>query len=114
MSSVKECHSITHQLHQLLISAQQVDDHLLQRADSLLQEREVLLPNIAPPFTDDEKILGAEMNKWNQVINLKMRALKGLIQRDINGLNKTKVTAQKYSNPYESMQTDGMFYDKRN
>ncbi|MDW4528201.1 flagellar protein FliT [Rossellomorea marisflavi] len=114
MSSVKECHSITHQLHQLLFSAQQVDDHILQRADSLLQEREVLLPNIVPPFTDYEKILGAEMNKWNQVINLKMRALKGLIQRDINGLNKTKVTAQKYSNPYESMQTDGMFYDKRN
>lgn len=114
MSSVKECHSITHQLYQLLISAQQVDDHILKRADSLLQEREDLLPSIVPPFTEEEKMLGAEMNKWNQVINLKMKALKGLIQRDINGLNKTKVTAQKYNNPYESLQTDGMFYDKRN
>lgn len=114
MSLVKECHSITHQLHQLLTSAQQVDDHILQRADFLLQEREALLPNILPPFTEEEKMLGAELNKWNQVINLKMKALKGLIQRDINGLNKTKVTVQKYSNPYESIQTDGMFYDKRN
>jgi flagellar protein FliT len=35
------------------------------------------------------------------------------IQKDIKDLSVKKESTGKYANPYQSMATDGMFYDKR-
>jgi flagellar protein FliT len=115
VTSVLLCHSITKQLHEAVRS--DVNDNnrdaLIEKIEKLLEERQVLLNNIRPPFTDEEHILGKQMMEWNQVIDRRLISLRNDIKRDINGLTKKKTTVQRYSNPYENMQSDGMFYDKK-
>ncbi|MGG4548798.1 flagellar protein FliT [Rossellomorea marisflavi] len=113
MSAVLECHGITKQLKALL-EGEEDRDTKINTIDSLLVEREQLLPSITPPYSLEEQRMGREIVLWNKQIDQKLAGLKIDIKRDINGVSKTKTTVQRYTNPYESMQTDGMFYDKRN
>ncbi|GLI86548.1 hypothetical protein ANABIO32_43630 [Rossellomorea marisflavi] len=113
MSAVLECHKITKRLKALL-DGEGDRESKINSIDSLLVEREQLLPSITPPYSLEEQRLGREIVLWNKQIDQKLAGLKIDIKRDMNGVSKTKTTVKKYTNPYESMQTDGMFYDKRN
>jgi flagellar protein FliT len=114
MSSVRLCHSVTKQLHSTVdgINGENRED-VIGKIEKLLEERQILLENIRPPFTDQEQALGQQMMVWNQEIDRNLILLRTEIKRDMNGLTKKKTTAQKYTNPYENMQHDGMFYDKK-
>ncbi|WP_335871570.1 flagellar protein FliT [Bacillus sp. 2205SS5-2] len=112
MSAIKECYQLTKKLYDLVKSEGEREskiDHLT----SLLDERESILTAIQPPFTGDEKKLGQQIVLMNKVIESEMQSVKTAIDRDRNGLNKKKTSVQKYVNPYESLQYDGMFYDKK-
>ncbi|EDL63929.1 flagellar protein FliT [Bacillus sp. SG-1] len=116
MNVVEECYRLTKQLHSML--HQPVEDEereaLIEKAASLLAEREPLLPGITPPFTHDEEQMGKQIIRLNTEIDQKMKLIKALIKRDMNSITNKKHKAQKYSNPYENFQTDGYFYDKKN
>jgi flagellar protein FliT len=114
MSSVILCHSITKQLKEAVEEVAVGNrDSVIEKIEKLLTERQSLLGNIKPPFTEDEQVLGKQMMAWNQEIDRKLILLRTEIKRDMNGLTKKKTSAQKYTNPYENMQHDGMFYDKK-
>jgi flagellar protein FliT len=114
MSSVILCHSITKQLKEAVEEVVAGNrDSVIEKIDKLLTERQSLLGRIQPPFSKDEQVLGKQMMTWNQEIDRKLILLRTEIKRDMNGLTKKKTSAQKYMNPYENMQHDGMFYDKK-
>ncbi|MEG9295772.1 flagellar protein FliT [Mangrovibacillus sp. Mu-81] len=114
MSTVMLCHSITKHLKEAVDEVAAGNrDYVIEKIDNLLKERQSLLGSIQPPFTEDEQVLGKQMMAWNQEIDRKLILLRTEIKRDMNGLTKKKTSAQKYTNPYENMQHDGMFYDKK-
>ncbi|WP_338778546.1 flagellar protein FliT [Metabacillus sp. FJAT-52054] len=115
MSSVFEVHTLTAQLLNLLDQPAKQDERetLIGQIDNKLNEREAAMKQIAAPFTDREKEQLHEINEWNKEIVEKMSIVKTIIQADMQRLKKTKDGANKYVNPYQSVQADGMFYDKR-
>jgi flagellar protein FliT len=116
MSVAEECHRKTKELYDFVQGASFIDsnrDEVMERLDQLLDERQLLLDQFKPPFSDNEKKMGLEILEWNRVIESKLTSFQQMIQRDINGLSKKKSSVNKYLNPYESMQHDGMFYDKK-
>ncbi|WP_226676378.1 flagellar protein FliT [Rossellomorea aquimaris] len=114
MSSVLLCYAITKQLKEAL---EQVNDEnresTIEEVESLIEKRQSLLSTIKPPYSQEEQGLGKQMIAWNQQIDRQLAQLRLQIKRDMNGLTKKKTSVQKYSNPYESLQYDGMFYDKK-
>ncbi len=114
MSAVLHCYTITKQLKEVIEQVNEGNrDVTIEQIDSLLEKRQTLLGTIKAPFSEEEQSLGKQMMSWNKEIDSKLLSLRAEIKRDMNGLNKKKTSAQKYSNPYESIQFDGMFYDKK-
>ncbi|MDQ0177075.1 flagellar protein FliT [Bacillus chungangensis] len=115
MTAVKECYETTEQLLALTQAAtKEKRDEQIEQIDRLLAKREQLLPSIQPPYTEEEKKLGREMVEKNKLIDSLLQQIYQSIQRDMNGLEKEKVSVKKYANPYENLQTASVFYDKRN
>ncbi|MEY8192667.1 flagellar protein FliT [Peribacillus simplex] len=89
-------------------------DDKIERVTKLIDQRDGLLSQINPPFTGEEQQLGRAVLLLNQQVDHLLKLQKQEIQRDIQGINKKKRSSNKYTNPYESLSVDGMFYDKRN
>jgi len=89
-------------------------DKKIQQTDELLNQREVLMNSIKPPYNDSENEMGAQLLKLEPVLSQLLKKEKLEIQKDLKELSKKKESTNKYTNPYASVQTDGMFYDKRN
>ncbi|MFF2853136.1 flagellar protein FliT [Peribacillus sp. NPDC058002] len=89
-------------------------DDKIERVTKLIDRREGLLSQINPPFTGEEQQLGRAVLLLNQQVDHLLKLQKQEIQRDIQEINKKKRSSNKYTNPYESLSVDGVFYDKRN
>ncbi|SIR31413.1 flagellar protein FliT [Peribacillus simplex] len=89
-------------------------DDKIERVTKLIDRRDGLLSQIKPPFTGEEQQLGHAVMSLNQQVDHLLKLQKQEIQRDILEINKKKRSSSKYTNPYESLSVDGMFYDKRN
>ncbi|KMY43066.1 hypothetical protein AC622_01335 [Bacillus sp. FJAT-27916] len=81
--------------------------------DSSILKREKLQLEIKPPFSDAERALGERC----VALNLRLSELMGMKKQEIAAeIKRVKVQKrhnQKYANPYESVMTDGFYYDKR-
>ncbi|WP_260286325.1 flagellar protein FliT [Peribacillus aracenensis] len=89
-------------------------DDKIERVTKLIDRRDGLLSQINPPFTGEEQQLGRAVLLLNQQVDHLLKLQRQEIQRDIQEINKKKRSSNKYTNPYESLSVDGMFYDKRN
>ncbi|MFE0504618.1 flagellar protein FliT [Peribacillus butanolivorans] len=89
-------------------------DDKIERVTQLIDQRDELLSQIKPPFTGEEQQLGRAIMLLNQQVDYLLKLQKQEIQRDIQEINKKKRSSNKYTNPYESLSVDGVFYDKRN
>ena len=85
----------------------------LKRFKICLNQREELLKSIQPPFSQAEQELGKQLVELNQQVEQLLQKQKQEIQQDIKQLHIQKQSNQKYTNPYESLSIDGVFYDKR-
>jgi flagellar protein FliT len=81
--------------------------------EGALEERDQLMKEVQPPYSEGEKALGKKLLDLNIRLSQLLQKEKALIQKDIKGLSIKKESNNKYVNPYQSMATDGMFYDKR-
>ncbi|MGG3738378.1 flagellar protein FliT [Aeribacillus pallidus] len=114
MSVVQQSLEVTKQLLHVLQTMEGKDrDEVIQSIQKLLNKRQALLPSIQPPFSEEEIELGQELVRINQQIEPLLKQLQMDIQKDRNSFEKRKQSVKKYRNPYESLQFDGMFYDKR-
>lgn len=115
MGAVHDCAILTKRLYELVLQGDknQDRDQIISNIEGLLAQRERLLPAITPPFTDKEKQLGRKIVEMNKVIDRGLKKIKTGIEADIAGTKKKKTSAQKYVNPYESLVTDGVYYDRK-
>lgn len=114
MSLVEACYTITQNLLNLLQTEGQDRGRQIEEAEALLEQRGQILPGIQPPFTEEEQKLGRDMHSMNGEIAAHLQKLHDLVKKDLQETKVKKQSAGKYANPYEALQTDGVFYDKRN
>ncbi|MDQ0214910.1 flagellar protein FliT [Oikeobacillus pervagus] len=116
MSVVQECLIVTKQLLDLV--QRPIDEtereEILDEIERLLEKREDLLPKIQPPFTVEEERMGKQIMAWNRLLDGHLKKIRLQIQADMQEVKKKKTSVQKYVNPYKSLQSDGVFYDRRN
>ncbi len=112
MSSLNQYYDFSAQLIDVLRNEKDVDKKIKQ-INSLLDKRESLLIEISPPFSQAELEVGSMLMKMEKIIVELLSNEKVAILKDIKNLSVTKESSQKYLNPYQSLSTDGIFYDKR-
>lgn len=113
MSSVQTFYDATQKLIAVLEDAELDRDEKISQVEYLLEHRQQAMAGMEPPFSDSEKDLGARLISLSAKVTQLMTREKLFIQKDIKDLSVKKETTGKYANPYRSMATDGMFYDKR-
>ncbi|MCD7034439.1 flagellar protein FliT [Metabacillus sp. GX 13764] len=94
--------------------SKEMREELIQKLDSLLDEREPFLRQLAAPFSALEEKQLEQIASWNIELVERMTSIKEDIQKDLVNVKKAKTHTVKYVNPYQSVSIDGMFYDKRN
>lgn len=110
MEAIKQCYAITNELIELLKEEKEAD---MDKVDQLLEQRQACLSLLTPPTTESEKKLGQALMQQDKELVSMLQKAKISIQKELRDLKFKKASNQKYVNPYQSLQTDGMFYDKR-
>lgn len=85
----------------------------IEKVEKLLEERQALLEQMKPPYSDVDRELGGEIALYDEKINTLFKATLNDIKRDMTMLKHKKQQNNKYENPYASSYGDGMFFDKR-
>ena len=114
MEALQTFYEATNELIQVLQQDEGDRDARIEQIQVLLNQREDLLKSIQPPFSEPEEALGKQLVQLNQQVEQLLQKQKREIQQDMKKLSLQKKSNQKYTNPYESLATDGVFYDKRN
>ncbi|MGO4888821.1 flagellar protein FliT [Anaerobacillus sp. MEB173] len=115
MSTIKAVYEVTKQLfdHLQMQMPKEERESYIERIEQLLAEREDLIKQLKDTPTDSERKLGQVIVKMNHEINSKLKIASVMINRDISDLNRKKETNKRYDHPYESVYTDGLFFDKK-
>jgi flagellar protein FliT len=114
MNTVYECYHLTEEIVKALKNTKIEREEKIKIVEELLNKREQVIQLIKSPFTMEEKKIGAKVVQQDKTLQLLLNIEKQEIQKDINGLSKRKSSVNKYRNPYQNMQIDGYFYDKKN
>lgn len=114
MDAVKEYYDVTLELIDLLKTNNLDREEKIQKVEVLLNQRDELIKSIQPPYSGAEKGLGSQLLKLEPTLSKLLANEKLSIQKDIKELSMKKGSTNKYVNPYESLSTDGVYYDKRN
>jgi flagellar protein FliT len=112
MSQVERLYALTAGMIEKLERGNDRDEKI-NWIEAALEERDQLMKEVQPPYSEGEKALGKKLLDLNNRLSQLLHKEKALIQKDIKGLSVKKESNNKYMNPYQSMATDGMFYDKR-
>lgn len=115
MSAINEVYKLTKQIVQLVENEINSEnrDQTIEAISTLLAQREECLVDVERPSTEDQKQLANQIIKMNANIEKGMLKIRSSIQADIANHNKSKSAKTKYVNPYQSIVSDGLFYDKR-
>lgn len=89
-------------------------DEYIEKLNFLLDIRDQLIIDVQQAQTVEEKQLGDKIIKDNQQINELLKHGAQQLKREINQFNLKKKNNQKYDNPYQISQRDGVFIDKKN
>jgi len=99
-----------------LIKLYQTDgdrDERIGEIERLLALREDAMKSVAPPTSNSELELLSKSKKLNDHLNGLMNEEKVQIQKDMKELKSKKESTNKYVNPYENFNPDGIFYDRK-
>jgi flagellar protein FliT len=113
MAEIQAFQNVTMELIGILQLEKPDRDEKINKIQSLLNQREELLKMIQPPFTPQEKELGKQLIELDQQMKQLMGKQKSNIMQDMKSARMKKQSNQKYTNPYESMGVDGIFFDKQ-
>ncbi|MCU9612974.1 flagellar protein FliT [Caldibacillus lycopersici] len=113
MSSLNDFYLVTTELIQRLEEDTQDRDNQLHDIQLLLNKRDEHAKQMVPPFSEEEQKLGKQILSLNETLIQLLTKQKQIIQTDLRQLQKRKQSGKQYINPYQSIQTDGYFYDKR-
>ncbi|SFC24279.1 flagellar protein FliT [Bacillus sp. OV322] len=88
-------------------------DEKIAGIQELLNQRDEVMKHISPPFSSADQELGRKLKVLDARVIQLLNEQKAIIQKDLKQLSAKKESSRKYVNPYQSLATDGMFYDKR-
>lgn len=114
MDAVREIYSITLEMINLLHKSDKERDEKIERLQELLNQRDHLIKNIKPPYSDEENEIGKKIVMLEPVLSKLLLNEKLSIQKDIKDVHMKKESTEKYVNPYDTFSIDGVFYDKKN
>lgn len=114
MNPIKQFYMNTSELVQYLEEKQEPDrDQRIEKIQHLLNERDEALKKVKAPLSAGEKMLVQEAQKLNEKLVKLLEEEKMSIKEDWDLLKKQQQTRQKYINPYQSLATDGVYFDKK-
>jgi flagellar protein FliT len=114
MKPINKCFVLTKNLLDISLQDYSEREEFIDQVEALLNEREEVLKEIQPPFSLEEIKIGLQIVQWNKVIDSFLIKAKSSIMDDIQEVKIKKNTVQKYVNPYQALQGDGVYYDKKN
>jgi flagellar protein FliT len=85
----------------------------IEEMERLLSARDEAMTKVTSPTTDDERELLSKCKQLNDHLNGLLSQEKVQIQKDIKELSLKKESTNKYVNPYNNINQDGMFYDRK-
>lgn len=88
-------------------------DIIIEQVEQLLEKREQLLQQLPATLTEEEKQIGKQLLALDREANGLLRQFKQHIQQDLKQIKQTKEAVDRYDDLYNSLASDGMFYDKR-
>lgn len=112
MSGIQLFFDLTVQLIKLYQDSGDRDERI-EETERLLELREEAMKKVSSPTTDAERELLQKCKQLNDHLNGLMMNEKLNIQKDMKELKTKKESANKYANPYDSVNPDGMFYDRK-
>lgn len=87
---------------------------VIWEANRLIKQRANMLYELHPPFTDEEKQIGAQIVSKNRVIQTRMHLLFTDLKQEMKQIQQKKKSNQTYMNPYGHVRPlDGMFLDSK-
>jgi flagellar protein FliT len=112
---VSQLFAITKELYELLHQPNSKDqrDEIISAIRLSLNQRDSLIQQLQPPYSEKEQELARQIITLNEKINEKLQLLKQQIQQDLKVIKQKKAANQNYMNPYQPLTIDGMFYDKK-
>jgi len=114
MNAVEKCVEITENIIKITKSNSTNRDEVIEKIEQLLDQRAEWLSKIKKPVSFEEKLAGNKLLLLDKEMTNHLKKVQLDIQKDINGLEQRKISAERYANPYTATeQLDGMFYDKR-
>ncbi|WP_077214798.1 hypothetical protein [Bacillus dakarensis] len=115
MNKFQEIYDLTLIISDILKNTGNKDrDHLIEEVTSLINKRQVMLDQLQPSYSDQEKLLGTKIAELDQENNKLLKMVLNEIKRDLTNLKKRKSTQNRYENSYARVYNDGVFLDKRN
>ncbi|SHP79316.1 Uncharacterised protein [Mycobacteroides abscessus subsp. abscessus] len=112
MNGLQLFFDLTVQLIKLFQRSEDQDERI-KEMERLLFLREEAMKNTIPPSTDNERELLQKCKQLNDHLNSFMQQEKLNIQKDLKDFKVKKESTNKYVNPYENYNPDGMFYDRK-
>lgn len=89
-------------------------ESVIEQMNLLIEKRGILMENVKPPFTEEEKLMGKKLVTMNETVQSKMGEVLHLLKIEMKQLKKQKKSNQNYVNPYKDVRTlDGMFMDSK-
>ncbi len=85
----------------------------IQKINDFIKDRQQLIEGIQENCWENEKNQIKEIIRLNSEIDSMLEHYFTTIKMDIKSIKNKKKTTKKYSNPYESVNFDGTFLDKR-
>lgn len=114
MNKVNKLYDYTDKLINVLEDGAKLGrDEKIKKIQVLLEKRKNEISLLSAPFSEEEMELGKTIISMNQKLDLLLKNEKLMIQQDIQELHTKKEWNKKHVNPYESLLSSGVFYDKR-
>src|SRR5699024_5368954 len=117
MNRVQSVYNKTITILKLLKEQKDYSNHredVLSQLNELILERETLMEDLAPPYTEEEKVIGKKIITLNQQLEEEMGILVNYIKDDMKKMKQHRELNYTYIRPYGKPKTiDGMYVDNK-
>jgi flagellar protein FliT len=116
MNRLQEIYDITRQLSAELETPVKPKARaaVISRITALIEQREIHMDGVRPPYTEEEKQIGKSIVHLNASIQTQMQRLFAELKLEMKQVKQQKKSNRTYTNPYENIAAkDGMFLDHK-
>lgn len=116
MGRMERLEDVSMKLYDLLAKPMDAHDReqVIEEAEGLLAERELILEEVKAPYTEAEIEIGRKLIPIDKQMQQRLNLLFTSLKVEMRSVKKQKSTNQKYINPYKnSSNFDGTFLDQK-